>query len=1202
MIYPAAGMLVMAIEAAKQTAKNNQIVKGYNLRDVLFQRALTIPRHSDGIETHFYLRQTRDISDDSSTWSEFRLCAYENGQWNEHCRGFVQTEYELNLTEIDGGKEDFQEFQLHRELHDSVAALCRESIEPVDLYAALNSNGFGFGPAFQRLKKVSYASNDQAIAAVGLYEWPNDQFPQPHVVHPISLDGILHVTIATARCIHHRIPTAVPTFLRSMWIANSGLSFPDNSTVVATVTPHVANNRNSEFDISVLNASLDRVLARFEGLRLTVVADSTDSTSISAHKQQACYRLEVQPDLDLLNHCQTLDYCALARDQTPEPVEYFRDLTFLLFVFLSETLEALGDDEPIVPHLQKYLSWGRLQVQRYHSGELPHGQPGWEQLRHDSCYVNALRATIEKISNQGRVFVTTGCNLLKIMRGIIDPLEFFFKSDLLRDLYQEINNNRACFSEFDRYLSVLAHKHPDMKMLEIGAGTGGTTSSVLRTLTSEESGTQRISRYSTFTYTDISQSFFEQAKENLKHYPRISFQPLDIEKDPTEQGFEAQSYDFIIAANVLHATKDINRTMHHVRKLMKRGAKLMMYEPTQPDILRTGFVAGLLPGWWLGTESFRPWGPALTSALWQKVLTSNDFSGLDLEFPDYVDPVCQEGSILLSTAMSPMPLSDAHGRMTIVVNSLSKLQAATSQRLKVILETEFSLHCEIMTILEAVSAPEIGSTTFLFLIEMDRPVLLEMSEQVYYLLQKLLVSSKGGLWVTAGGGAVSKDPAYSVIYGLSRSLRNENPDRVFSVVALVEEENGFKKEQILLIREVLRVNHLRPVSSDYESEYVEIEGRLNIPRAVQCSQLGQDLYRKSLNQQLAMRSIESSPPLRLTIGTPGLLDTLHFIEDNDVKLPLAQDDIEIQVHVAGVNFKDCLIALGRVPGTRFGNECVGIVTRTGIGSHTLMPGDRVVMSAAETFKTFARGKAYHVCKIPDELSFLEAASIPVQFGTAWQAIHEIARIQKNETILIHAAAGGTGQAAIQIAQYLGAKVFATVSSDAKRQILMKEYDIPENHIFYSRDTSFAKGVKRMTKGRGVDVVINSLAGSCLVASWQCIASYGRFVEIGKKDILSNSSLPMYPFRKNASFTAFDGSVWLWDQPAQAHKALQTILDLFTEKKLHTARPLHVNSISSIEKAFRSMQDGRQAGKTVLEMKLESQVMVSCIVIYLQNDR
>ncbi|MCJ1387139.1 hypothetical protein MMC17_010268 [Xylographa soralifera] len=1192
MLYPAAGMLVMAIEAAKQSATKS--VKGYRLRDVLFSRALTIPQHSDGIETGFYLRNFCDTSDSCRTWwSEFRLCAYHDDQWKEHCRGFIQIEYEADTTQFNRETEDLDKLRFYKAQYDSVSALCSEAIEPVDLYTALNSSGFGFGPAFQRLKKISRNSKGQAEAEVELYQWPGNQFPQLHVVHPTSLDGVLHLSIAaTSQDSLKEMPTAIPTLLRSMWIASSGLSSPENGTAMATATAQATDNRGTESNVLVLDASLGRVLARIEGLRVTIVADPRYSASNSVHKHQTCYRLEYQPDLDLLNASRLSNYCAKVRTQTPNPIQYFRDLTFLLFVFLSRALEALDDAKPIVPHLQKYLNWARLQLQRYHDGELPHSQPGWEQLRGNSGYVDALCTTIEATNDQGRIFVTTGQRLPAIIGGDIDPLEFFFESDLIRDFYREINNNRTCFPEFDRCLSALAHKYPNMKILEIGAGTGGTTAKLLHTLTSDGGANEVISRYSSYTYTDISISFFEQAREDFRQYPRMYFQSLNIELDPIEQGYKSQAYDLVIAANVLHATKDINVTMRHVRKLMKPGAKLMMYESTQPDILRTGFVAGLLPGWWLGVESFRPWGPSLTLEIWQRVLSDNAFSGLDLELPDFVDPECQEGSILLSTAISSAPSSEIEGDIAIVFDSCSELQVRASQQMKQIIKNEFSIQCETITLPEAASTSNILNTTFLFLIEIHRTVLFDMSEQVYLLLQKLLVSSKALLWITGGGGAVPTDPAYAVVDGLSRALRNENPDRRFSVVALATEDGFLNERQIELLCEVLHDNHSKDSSADYEPEYVEINGRLNVPRAVKCCELPQDLHKRSLPQQSAIRSIESSAALKLAIGSTGLLDTLHFIEDEDIKVPLAPDDIEIRVHGVGMNFKDCLIALGRVPGTAFGNECAGTVTRTGTDCDDLKIGDRVVMCTAETFKTFARGKAHHVCKIPKELTFLEAASIPVQFGTAWQVIHHIARIQKNETILIHAGAGGTGQAAIQIAQYHGAEVFATVSSDSKRQILIKEYGVSKDHIFYSRNADFAKGVKRMTKGRGVDIVINALAGDSLVASWECISSYGRFIEIGKKDILSNSSLPMYPFRKNASFTAFDGSLWLWEQPVQAQKGLQTLLTLFAEKRLHIARPFHVHDISSVEEVFRLMQDGNAAGKFVLEIKPDSQVMTS----------
>ena len=616
----------MAIEAANQTADPNQVVTGFRLKDVLFQRAFNVPQGSDGVETHLYLRQIRDASETATPWSEFRVCTYENATWQENFRGFIRVEYRINHTEVDAGREVREELNRCRRIDDLIAESCTEAIDEKQLYKTLNESGFGFGPSFQPLRNGSFSHKDEARADVELYQWPAQNHPQPHVVHPTTLDGILHLSIAAlARGGQNAVSTAVPSLLRIMWIANSGLSYPENTSVKAFAWITAKDNRGTEFNVSALNASGDSVLAQIEGLRTTIVADATRSDQQRTQERQTCYHLDLRPDLDILNRQEVSNYCGEARNHEPEPIQFYQDLTFLLFMFLSKAMDALGNSEPenLQPHLRKYIRWARLQLERYYKGILPHSKPGWEVLLQDTEYVESLCTLIETTNDQGRVFITTGRNLPKILSAKIDPLEFLFKSDLLRDLYQEINRNRTCFPEFDRFLDAFAHKTPNIKILEIGAGTGGTTAKILRTLSTHEDGEQIPPRYLSYCYTDISQSFFERAKEDFRHYPRMTFTPLDIEADPINQGYEAESYDLIVAANVLHATKDINVTLRHVRKLLRPGGKLMMYEPTQPDILRTGFVAGLLAGWWLGIENYRPWGPSLTSERWQRYFPIN---------------------------------------------------------------------------------------------------------------------------------------------------------------------------------------------------------------------------------------------------------------------------------------------------------------------------------------------------------------------------------------------------------------------------------------------------------------------------------------------------------------------------------------------------------------------------------------------------
>lgn len=232
------------------------------------------------------------------------------------------------------------------------------------------------------------------------------------------------------------------------------------------------------------------------------------------------------------------------------------------------------------------------------------------------------------------------------------------------------------------------------------------------------------------------------------------------------------------------------------------------------------------------------------------------------------------------------------------------------------------------------------------------------------------------------------------------------------------------------------------------------------------------------------------------------------------------EEIEIRVEVSGINFRDVLIALGQVDALYLGSECAGVVTQVGENSKDLFNvGDRVFSMVEGSLRTFARCHAAAACRIPDAISFSSAASLPIIFATAYYSLYESARIRQGESILIHSGAGGLGQACIQLARLIGAEIYATVGTPEKRTFLQNFYKIPEDHIFSSRDLAFKDRILEKTQGRGVDVVINSLAGKALRASWEIIAPNGRFIEVSKKDIYNLGALPMFPFAKMATFSS-----------------------------------------------------------------------------------
>src|SRR6266536_4978902 len=212
-----------------------------------------------------------------------------------------------------------------------------------------------------------------------------------------------------------------------------------------------------------------------------------------------------------------------------------------------------------------------------------------------------------------------------------------------------------------------------------------------------------------------------------------------------------------------------------------------------------------------------------------------------------------------------------------------------------------------------------------------------------------------------------------------------------------------------------------------------------------------------------------------------------------------------------------MVAMGQIPDSLLGFEASGVVTRVGQDVKQFKAGDTICTLGHGAHRSVFRNKAKFCQPMPDGVSFEEAATLPLVHCTAFHALIRIARVQQGQTILIHAAAGGVGQAAIQIAKHFGMEIFATVGSADKRALIKEVYGIQEDHIFNSRDLSFAKGVMRMTDGRGVDCVLNSLSGEALLETWHCIAPFGTFVEIGIKDILGNTRLDMRPFHKDDTF-------------------------------------------------------------------------------------
>jgi len=277
-----------------------------------------------------------------------------------------------------------------------------------------------------------------------------------------------------------------------------------------------------------------------------------------------------------------------------------------------------------------------------------------------------------------------------------------------------------------------------------------------------------------------------------------------------------------------------------------------------------------------------------------------------------------------------------------------------------------------------------------------------------------------------------------------------------------------------------------------------------------------------------------------------------------------------------------LNAMGVYPGDPIplGAECAGKVARLGKDVENLQVGEEVIAIAPSSFGRFATTSADLVVTKPGHLSFEEATTIPVTFLTAHYALNYLARMSKGERVLIHAAAGGVGLSAVQLAQRAEAEIFATAGSPEKRAFL--QY-IGVKHIMDSRSLAFAEEVMQRTGGKGVDIVLNSLPGEYIPKSISVLAPHGRFLEIGKMDIYLNRTLDLYPFSNSLSYFAIDMDRLCRERSALIRSLFLELMEYFKEGTLK-ALPRNVFPLSDAVGAFRYLAQRKNIGKVVVSLE------------------
>ncbi len=768
-----------------------------------------------------------------------------------------------------------------------------------------------------------------------------------------------------------------------------------------------------------------------------------------------------------------------------------------------------------------------------------------------------------------------GARLAAALRGECDPMELLFPAgslDTAERLYRDSPPAVVMNGMMARAVAAAAAAAPagrPLRILEIGAGTGGTTAHVLPVL-----GNTTVE----YTFTDIGALFVARARERFGATPGMRFATLDLERNLVEQGFPAGHFDLVIASNVVHATRDLRQTLGRIREVLLHGGLLAMLEVTAPQRW-FDLTVGLTPGWWAFDDlDLRPDYPAMARDRWISVLADAGFSGTSV--PNGSAPVPGvlglQALLLAQATVASTPgartwlvLADAQGAMHALVASLRSRgdRCVVVRRSGQYAETgdEVSLDPRVAAQFDRlIERHGAGLSGVVYGWPLDaEPESLATSDLAHlphflgaiHLTQALL--RRGDvprLWmITRGGQAVAPagqglEPLQGTVWGLVRTLTLEHPELGATAVDLDPS--------------------LGPANVD------GLEALLDQPPAELQVVIRQGTAHGARLGRLRRGKQAAAAPWRLVAARQSL-DGLERVP-LERRLP-GPGFVEIEVEATGLNFKDVLNALGMYPGDPgpLGGECAGRVVAVGPGVDQVRPGDEVVALAPGSFASHVIARADFVLSRPLGMSAEEAATFPIAFLTAHFCLDHVAKLRAGERVLIHAATGGVGMAAVRIAQRIGAEVHATAGAPWKQELLRA---MGVRHIYDSRSTSFADGVLAATAGAGVDVILNSLTGEMLDASFTVLAPRGRFVEIGKRGLWSEERVSA--LGKNHSYHVID-----WGEVANADPAL--IRGMMTSLLADTANgalpslPRHTFTADHCADAFRFMARARHAGRIVV---------------------
>lgn len=597
------------------------------------------------------------------------------------------------------------------------------------------------------------------------------------------------------------------------------------------------------------------------------------------------------------------------------------------------------------------------------------------------------------------------------------------------------------------------------------------------------------------------------------------------------------------------------------------------------------YIMGLFSGWWLGEADGRAEAPYLPVEEWDKKLRAAGLTGAEAVTYDSEPPYHVNANIVSRAVAKSPESSESPGAITLL-SGPTRIHPLAEQVEKLLQEKGYDTEHRQWNDGET-PLPDHDLISF---VDLDLPLLNNPEEGDWNRFIEAIEALQQAklLWLTPPAQVNSEDPHAALVLGVARTIRSE---LAMHLATMELEDWNLPGAATAVVYVAGKIQHAGDDMSgtlDPDLEYAWVNGEVHIGR----------FHWYSVPSALRDTAPSAPDTKALKIHKRGLLQTLHW--SGQPLLPLADNDVQVEVKAVGLNFTDVLIAMGLVHGVdalgsgfdTFGLEGAGYVSAVGAEISHVSVGDRVMIlgTSSTGLATQVQRPGRFTLRIPDDLSFEDAATMPSVYVTVLLGLVDKARLEEGQSVLIHAAAGGIGIAAIHVARWIGADIYCTVGSEDKAKFLTEELGVPRERIFHSRDASFLDDVMAATDGAGVDCVLNSVSGELLHATWECVASNGCMVEIGKRDMIGRARLALDRFEDNRTFFGIDVSRHVALRRATGGRLMELMLDLYVKGHIKPVHPVTVFDASEVEDAFRYMQQGTHVGKIVVRFPENEEII------------